>query len=222
MTAEELMLVYQTHSPDEAYCAFNELYNRYGQRVFNFLNKKIKNFADTEDVLQKVFIKIHESKHLYKNKYKFEQWLFVIAKTQALDYFRSHKRYQDRLRKYEPEIIELAEIDMSILSSLDSDQQELLEMKFIARSQALDYFRSSKRYQDRLNKYEHELYEQEEDEVDMSVLINLDSDQLELLEMKFIDELSYQEISKIVNKSEVSLRKTLSRMLGRLNKEETL
>ena len=167
LTAEELMLIYQTHSPDEAYCAFNELYNRYGQRVFNFLNKKIKNFADTEDVLQKVFIKIHESKHLYKNKYKFEQWLFVIAKTQALDYFRSHKRYQDRLRKYEPEIIELAEIDMSILSSLDSDQQELLEMKFI-------------------------------------------------------DELSYQEISKIVNKSEVSLRKTLSRMLGRLNKEETL
>jgi DNA-directed RNA polymerase specialized sigma24 family protein len=40
--------------------------------------------------------------------------------------------------------------------------------------------------------------------------------------MKFIDELSYQEISKIVNKSEVSLRKTLSRMVGRLNKGESL
>ena len=159
------MLSYQTHSPTEAYNAFNELYTRYSQRVFNFLNKKVKNSADSEDLLQKVFIKIHESKHLYKNKYKFEQWLFVIA-----------------------------------------------------RSQALDYFRSSKRYQDRLNKYEHELYEQEEDEVDMSVLINLDSDQLELLEMKFIDELSYQEISKIVNKSEVSLRKTLSRVVARLNK----
>lgn len=59
-------------------------------------------------------------------------------------------------------------------------------------------------------------------EVDMSALENLNADQQELLEMKFIDELSYQEISKIVNKSEVSLRKTLSRIVGRLNKGESL
>ena len=163
LTAEELMLHYQTHSPTEAYNAFNELYTRYSQRVFSFLNKKVKNSADCEDILQKVFIKIHESKHLYKNKYKFEQWLFVIAKTQTLDYFRANKRYQDRLNKFEPEVFEQIEVDMSLLKSLDADQQELLEMKFI-------------------------------------------------------DELSYLEISKIVNKSEVSLRKTLSRVVGRLNK----
>ena len=160
--AEELMLRYQTHSPEEAFAAFNELYSRYGQRVFNFLSKKVKNSADAEDLLQRVFIKIHESKHLYKNKYKFEQWLFVIARTQALDYFRASKRYQNRLAQYEPEQVEVAtEVDMSFFKNLESDQQELLEMKFI-------------------------------------------------------DELSYQEISKIVNKSEVSLRKTLSRIVGRL------
>jgi RNA polymerase sigma factor (sigma-70 family) len=156
------MLRYQTHSPDEAYAAFNELYSRYSQRVFNFLNKKVKNSADTEDLLQKVFIKIHESKHLYKSKFKFEQWLFVIARTQALDYFRANKRYKERIARYTPE--EKLEVD-----------------------------------------------------VDMSSLKNLDADQQELLEMKFIDELSYQEIAKIVNKSEVSLRKTLSRLVGRLN-----
>ncbi len=167
LTAEELMLIYQTRSPHQAYNAFNELYSRYAQRVYNFLNKKVKNSADSEDLLQKVFIKIHECKHLYKNKYKFEQWLFVIARTQALDHFRSHKRYQDRLSKYEPEDVVSTEVDMTLLSSLNSDQQELLEMKFI-------------------------------------------------------DELSYQEISKIVNKSEVSLRKSLSRMVGRLNKGESL
>lgn len=161
------MLRYQTHSPDEAYAAFNELYSRYSQRVFSFLNKKVKNSADGEDLLQKVFIKIHESKHLYSPKYKFEQWLFVIARTQALDYFRANKRYQDRMANYEPEVLESSEVDMSLLKNLDSDQQELLEMKFI-------------------------------------------------------DELSYQEIAKIVNKSEVSLRKTLSRMVGRLKKGEAL
>lgn len=167
LPAEELMLRYQTHSPDVAYAAFNELYSRYSQRVFNFLNKKVKNSADGEDLLQKVFIKIHESKHLYNSKYKFEQWLFVIARTQALDYFRANKRYQDRLNQYEPEVAGNNEVDMSFLNSLNSDQQELLEMKFI-------------------------------------------------------DELSYQEISKIVNKNEVSLRKTLSRLVGRLKDGEVL
>jgi len=159
--AEELMLRYQTHSPEEAFAAFNELYSRYSQRVFSFLCKKVKNSADAEDLLQRVFIKIHECKHLYKSKYKFEQWLFVIARTQALDYFRTNKRYQNKISQYQPEEVTSSDVDMSFLKTLDSDQQELLQMKFI-------------------------------------------------------DELSYQEISKIVNKSEVSLRKTLSRMVGRL------
>jgi RNA polymerase sigma factor (sigma-70 family) len=165
LTAEELMLQYQTHSPDKAYAAFNELYFRYGQRVFNFLNSKLKNAADCEDILQKVFIKIHESKHLYKNKYKFEQWLFVIARSQLMDFFRADKRYQMRLKNIPAETNEIAEADLSTLDSLDSDQ-------------------------------------------------------LELLEMKFIDELSYLEISKLVNRNEVSLRKTVSRMIGRLKKGE--
>ncbi len=158
------MLIYQTNSPSEAYAAFNELYTRYSQRVFNFLSKKTRNQTESEDLLQKVFIKVHESKHLYKDKFKFEQWLFVIARTQALDYFRSEGRYQERLKKYEPETAYDA-VDTSFLAGLEADQQELLEMKFI-------------------------------------------------------DELSYQEISKLVNKSEVSLRKSVSRLLARLNKGE--
>lgn len=171
LTAEELMLIYQTHSPNEAYEAFNELYFRYSQRVFNFLSKKTRNQVESEDLLQKVFIKIHESKHLYKNKYKFEQWLFVIARTQALDHFRSTKRYNDRLKN-----VELEKLD------------------------------------------DHEAPR----EIDTSRLEGLEADQQELLAMKFIDELSYQEISAQLNKSEVSLRKTVSRMISRLKKGEAL
>lgn len=163
------MLIYQTHSPGEAYDAFGELYARYSQRVFNFLSKKTRNQTESEDLLQKVFMKIHESKHLYKEKFKFEQWLFVIARTQVLDYFRSSKRYQERLKKIEA----------------DTDQEQT-------------------------------------EAADMSMLSDLSADQQELLEMKFIDELSYQEIAKIVNKNEVSLRKSVSRLLARLNKGEAL
>lgn len=162
------MIRYQTHSPEVAYDAFNELYQRYGQRVFNFVSAKVKNSADSEDLLQKIFIKVHESKHLYSSKYKFEQWLFVIARTMVLDFFRANKRYQQRLKNVEVE-------DVGELS-----------------------------------------------DVDLTPLDRLDQDQMELLEMKFIDELSYLEISKVLNKSEVSLRKTVSRMMSRLKKGEAV
>lgn len=161
------MLRYQTHSPAEAYEAFSELYSRYSKRVFSFLNKKTRSQSDSEDLLQKVFLKIHESKHLYKDKFKFEQWLFVIARTQALDHFRTTKRYQERLKKIDT----------------DTEPSPSIDLR--------DYF-------------------------------NLEGDQQELLEMKFIDELSYEEISKVLNKSEVSLRKSVSRLVNRLKKGEAL
>lgn len=163
LSAEELMLQYQTGSPDEAYAAFSELYGRYNGRVYSFLLKKTKNAAETEDLMQKVFLKIHESKHLYKSKFKFEQWLFVIARSQALDFFRASSRYANRLKKYEADSTPLS----------------------------------------------HEA-------IDLDELNTLDVDQRELLEMKFIDELSYQEISQVLRKSEVSLRKSVSRLLLKL------
>ncbi len=161
------MIIYQQKSPELAYEAFCELYNRYSQRAYSFILKKVKNQMDAEDLLQKIFIKIHESKHLYKDKFKFEQLLFVIARTSVLDHFRSVSRYKNRLNKY-------------------SGEQELSNP---------------------ININPH------------SSILNLDEDQKELLEMKFIDELSYQEISILLNKSETSLRKIVSRMMISLRKE---
>jgi len=162
ISSEDLMIQYQSDSPDNAYDAFKELYSRHSEKVFLFLRKKTGNNADSEDLLQKVFIKIHDSKHLYQNKFKFEQWIFVIARTQVLDHYRSTDRYNKRIAKTD-------------------------------------------------------LYEEQSKENDLN-LKGIDEDQRELLEMKFIDELSYNEIARIVNRSEVSLRKTISRLISRIKK----
>lgn len=158
------MVIYQKHSPEEAYAAFNELYGRYAHKVFSFLVKKVRNQIDAEDLLQKVFIKVHESKHLFKTKFKFEQWLFVIARTSVLDHMRASSRYQNRLAKISADIApESEQTSREGLSSLNEDQKEMLEMKFI-------------------------------------------------------DELSYQEMAGLLNKSETSLRKTVSRLMINLRK----
>ncbi len=161
------MVIYQQNSPEEAFAAFNELYNRYEQKVFNFIQKRLHNQADAEDLLQKIFIKIHESKNLYKRQFKFEQWLFVIARTSILDHMRASGRYQAKLNRLGDE-------------HRASDKEVL----------------------------------------DLDSLSSLNEDQKEMLEMKYIDELSYHEMSKLLNKSETSLRKTISRMMINLRKGE--
>lgn len=166
-SAEELMLTYQQKSPELAILAFEELYRRYSSKVFSFLVSKCKNQADAEDLLQKVFIKVHESKHLYKDLYKFEQWIFVIARTSLLDHFRSNKRYENRLAKQDFQGKE---------ESVETAYPDLFD--------------------------------------------NLKEDQKEMLEMKYIDELTYQEMAAHFNKSEGSLRKMMSRLVGNLKKGE--
>ncbi len=169
LSSEELMRMYQEDSPEDAYAAFEELYFRYNNRVYFYCLKKLTIRSDAEDVVQKVFLKIHESKHLYNSKYKFEQWIFVISKTAVLDTFR--KRTSD-LKK--------------------------IEMLF--------------------NEQEFFLPNDQEEDVGLLQVLDLDEEQKRLLEFKYIEEMTYEEISKVLNKSEVSIRKMVSRLVSKLKK----
>lgn len=172
-SAEDLMVIYQQKSPELAFLAFEELYRRFSAKVFSFLLKKCKNQADAEDLLQKVFIKVHESKHLYQDKYKFEQWVFVIARTTLLDHFRASQRYAARVEKLGQQLAP----ELTAVNDGPVDGQDL-ELK------------------------------------------RLDEDQREMLEMKYIDQLSYQEMARLFNKSEGSLRKMVSRLVINFRKGE--
>jgi RNA polymerase sigma-70 factor (ECF subfamily) len=163
-SSEELMIIYQVGSPENAILAFEELYFRYSDRVYAYCLKRLIIKADVEDILQKIFLKIHESKHLYNSKFRFEQWIFVIAKTSVLDALRT--RTSD-IRKIEG----------------------------------------------LLNSIEESLPRSEKDELGLLELSHLTNDQKNLLEWKYVDELSYKEISTILEKSEMSIRKMVSRLV---------
>lgn len=169
----ELMLTYTEGHPDQAIVAFSEIYERYAQRVFHYLEMKTRNKIESEDLLQKVFIKFHESKHLYKKEYSLEQWLFVIARSICLDFFRSNKRYNDRIKNLGEE---------SLLMLTPEDKEEW----------------------------------------DLSFMDRLEDNEKQMLELRYIDELSYKEISLLLNKTETSLRKTMSRLMNRLKTGDAL
>lgn len=167
-TSEELMESYKKDSPEIATKAFEILYSRYANRVYGYLINKTHSNQDADELLQKVFLKIHESKHLYDNKYKFEQWIFVIARNSIIDMVRKQKR---DLRKIE-EILKEAEFRLPI----ENDESKNLTS-------------------------------------DAILLKGLEDDQFSMLELKYVDGFTYKEISGLVNKSEASLRKAISRLV---------
>ena len=166
-TPEELMIIYQKDSPEKAYLAFEELYFRFSGRVYNFIKKKNMGLADAEDILQKVFFKIHVSKHLYDVRFKFEQWIFVIARTTTIDFQRKESRDLKNIQKL-----------------IYGNETEEFEVNFA--SEELDFFE------------------------------NLEQDQKEILELKYIDNYSYKEISKMLSRPETALRKMVSRMVVKI------
>ena len=49
--------------------------------------------------------------------------------------------------------------------------------------------------------------------------LKISAEDRELLELKYIDELSYKEIADILDKSEVSLRKFVNRLVNKLKRD---
>lgn len=84
---EELMLAYQ----DGDISAFNELYERYSGRVYSFLENRVFNKNERDDLFQAVFLKLHKSRHLYSPIYQFAPWLFTICRTTLLDFIKAKK-----------------------------------------------------------------------------------------------------------------------------------
>lgn len=57
--------------------AFVELYNDYWGQVYDFSRLYISRVADAEEIVQDVFVKLWESRHLLKEDESFKGFLFI-------------------------------------------------------------------------------------------------------------------------------------------------
>lgn len=64
-----------------------------------FLNKRLRNNSEVDDLLQEILLSIHKSRHTYNNDRPFRPWVFAIAKFRLLDHLRKH--YADHLHHAE-------------------------------------------------------------------------------------------------------------------------
>ena len=85
---KELMLKFQ--NGDEL--AYNELVNRYKNKLVNFIFRYFGSKDDAEDITQETFIKLYYKKDYYKPISEFSTWIYSIAANLAKTELRKRKR----------------------------------------------------------------------------------------------------------------------------------
>lgn len=75
MTDEELMHMFQ--DGDES--AFNELVDRYKNKLSNHIYYFVKNEELVEDIVQNAFVRVYMNKEKYKDVAKVSTWIYTIA-----------------------------------------------------------------------------------------------------------------------------------------------
>jgi RNA polymerase sigma-70 factor (ECF subfamily) len=68
--------------------AFRLLYDRYFQRVYNFLDRRLRNRADTEEATQEVFINLFASLDSFRGDAPFAAWVFGVTRRTLASRFK--------------------------------------------------------------------------------------------------------------------------------------
>ena len=93
MSDEELLAGIRAES--EAH--FAELYNRYFQRIYSFVYTRMRNHAETEEVVQETFLAVFRSFDRYRGQSSLLSWIYGIAKNTANSSIRRAKSMNERI-----------------------------------------------------------------------------------------------------------------------------
>ena len=78
--------------------AFSLLYDRWAPVLYNFCVRILRDVGDAEEVLQDVFVQVWKDAHRFEPaRVSAKTWLFTIARSRALDRWRSRKSVDKRV-----------------------------------------------------------------------------------------------------------------------------
>jgi len=76
---------------------FAELYNRYFQRIYSFVYARMRNHAETEEVVQETFLAVFRSFERYRGQSSLLSWIYGIAKNTANNSIRRSRSQSERI-----------------------------------------------------------------------------------------------------------------------------
>lgn len=105
--------------------AFEILYSKYKDKLHYFIFNIVKDYQKAEDITQDVFIYVMQNK--LKEGHSFKQYIYLIAKSRAINYINSEKRKIDINEKYLAKEDEAIENDIIEIITKNETKRELME-----------------------------------------------------------------------------------------------
>lgn len=111
--------------------AFKILFDKYGQRLFQFSLKYLRDRQDAEDLLNEVFLKVWENRKMLKTNTSFQSYLFTIAYNNIRQRFLKKSREEKYIQVFAEKYIhdhdmEESQLDYSLFIKKINQVIELL------------------------------------------------------------------------------------------------
>jgi RNA polymerase sigma-70 factor (ECF subfamily) len=74
--------------------AFNEIVNRYKDRLMNAIYRMIQSEQEAEDIVQETFLRVYQHRKSFDFRHCFSTWLYTIALNLARNELRKRKRFK--------------------------------------------------------------------------------------------------------------------------------
>ncbi|HPC35204.1 MAG TPA: sigma-70 family RNA polymerase sigma factor [Candidatus Marinimicrobia bacterium] len=181
LTDEELISRFQ--AGDEG--AFEEIVNRYADRLLNFAYRFVLDREEAEDIVQDTFLKVYQNRHAYREIAKFSTWIYTITGNLAKTILRKRRN-----RKLFP-----------FSRTVSEDENKEVE------------YPSTERLPD--TKLEGEI----EERMIQQAIIKLPEHFRTVIILRDIQDLSYEEISNIIDAPLGTVKSRINRARLRLQEE---
>lgn len=118
--------------------AFGALYDHYVKAVYRYHANRVGDAEDAQDLTAQTFLAALEALPRYRHRGTFAAWLFQIARSKAVDFFRLRRARasieQAEVRAPQDWLGQVAEMDQlrMLLRGLDDDERELLNLRYVA------------------------------------------------------------------------------------------
>ena len=125
------------HDPE----AFAALYRRYLTPVYGYIQRRVANVHEAEDLTAQTFMEVLDGLKCkrYRESGTFRAWLFTIARRRLVDFYREHpslELHDSPSRDLGPLVTIEKKDDLrrltGLLNQLDEDKRELLRLRFTA------------------------------------------------------------------------------------------
>ena len=105
--------------------AFEILYNKYKNKIEYFIYNIVKDYQKAEDITQETFIYVIQ--HKMRENSSFKYYIYLVARSKALNYINVEKRRNEITEKYLTNDDEQIEKDVLDIITTEESKKELLE-----------------------------------------------------------------------------------------------